>query len=107
MSRTKSDSTGETRLVEQTRSRLVQFICDLHLRGNYQIQFIRETAMVVNGNSMSKGEDRMVQRRLADVTAETVTLQDGTVLTALQVAEAVAAFGDKFEEQDEALAQGG
>ena len=67
-----------------------------------QIRAFRQVACLKDGVPYPSPMERsyMVQRQLSGIASDTVTLSDGTVLTAAQVAEALERFTDKYAQED-------
>lgn len=71
--------------------------------GPYIVTANRERLLVNNDEIISREENAgIVQRNVADVAAEQVTLAGGKVLTAAEVTEAVEKFLEKWELEDRA-----
>lgn len=64
------------------------------------IEIFRETVKIANGEMVSKSDWTKVSRRAPDIMKETVTLHSGAVVSAAQIAEAIAVFGDKWAAED-------
>lgn len=92
--------TTETQPVKvESRTWRVQIFTDFGR--DPHIEFLREKVTYVADEVKGSERSDTVTTTLSAIAARTVTLHDGTVLTGLQLAEAVAAVGDMLEEDKE------
>ena len=79
-----------------------QIIADAPYDGDYRISFQREIleADPISGAVTKQGKDGEVVRFASNVPTDLVTLTSGKTISALELAEALKRFGDKWYNED-------
>lgn len=71
---------------------------------DFTISMIREITPMSNGETLAGGSEFGIARKLSAVADQFVDVNK-TMLTVAQIAEAIAAFGDKWDREDNHLTQ--
>ena len=84
--------TGTASRIERTK----QIIITAPFGEDARIDILREAFAIKDGNIVNREMDQTMTKWASQIAPEKVTLADGTELSAAQVYEAIALFGDKW-----------
>ncbi len=83
--------------IRRTRSVMIE-----RSGAGFMISMIRTISPILKGEIVAGGSEFGISRELSRVVDQTVSI-DGMTLTAAQVADAISAFGDKWDREDNKL----